>query len=113
MSKHTPGPWEAVGIYGDVMAEAPRGAICRCYQEKAMNSLGPTLEQSRANARLIAAAPDLLAAAEKSVHLLGLLVESVGWREAWGNIDGGTWAGPSVQGSIDALSAAIRRARGE
>lgn len=65
MSKHTPGPWK-VDAMGNVwsadtkvceMSEHPVMAS-GCYREK-------TDDEHRANARLIAAAPDLLAALER------------------------------------------------
>lgn len=50
---HTPGPWEAQGR--NVLAKRPFGYVCWCDKQKG---------QHEANATLIAAAPDLLAALE-------------------------------------------------
>ena len=64
MGKHTPGPWHnsvigsTHGPDGDPIMTAGNGAI------------GSFAEEGRANARLIAAAPDLLAACE-AVALAG------------------------------------------
>lgn len=65
MSKHTPGPWVAdiVTVYGgefaDILAKKGRE---RPIAEISVNSKDPFTEEDRANAALIAAAPDLLAA---------------------------------------------------
>lgn len=69
--KHTPGPWTATER-GEFV-NAPNGRdICHIYGQR-------TLGEDKANARLIAAAPDLLAAlqalaivAESVAHLRGL-----------------------------------------
>ena len=59
MTKHTPGPWRYASSLGIV--EAPCGTgICDIYESRV--SSPPDL-QLRANARLIASAPDLLALA--------------------------------------------------
>ncbi len=61
MSKHTPGPWYAVGYWvehGDSVAD-----ICTCDPAAIeQEHLGRTSAEIEANARLIAAAPDLLEA---------------------------------------------------
>jgi hypothetical protein len=54
VAKHTPGPWKAVGRV--VFKAAPRQMIIAC------TDANPLLEEANANAALIAAAPDLLAA---------------------------------------------------
>lgn len=60
MTKHTPGPW-AVGA-GNVNAEATVDAehtqVCTCHH----HCVGSIEKEMHANAALIAAAPDLLAA---------------------------------------------------
>lgn len=57
--KHTPGPWLASGTIvdaGDVHADGAR--VAKCWT----STFAPPREESAANANLIAAAPDLLAA---------------------------------------------------
>jgi hypothetical protein len=82
--KHTPGPWSVPHLAVDstscncayVLAEPYMGSICTISVSdgKTISELGndsPPLEEAKANARLIAAAPDLLAAltkARESVH---------------------------------------------
>lgn len=62
MSKHTPGPWEVQN-----MTVFNRG----CMFVANCDGLGDVdrMEMSRANARLIAAAPDLLAALKELLHM--------------------------------------------
>ena len=56
MSKHTPGPWKASGV--GTVSHATRGFwIARLW-------VGFRTKEREANARLIAAAPDMLAALE-------------------------------------------------
>lgn len=69
MSKATPGPWsikaefenECVVFGGDRM-------ICECYEDGEEQT-----DEDRANARLIAAAPDLLAACEAAWNCIAEL----------------------------------------
>jgi hypothetical protein len=61
--KHTPGPWTAVDGYG---IDSPSGMVVRL--EVAEASLMAYVEVSDADASLIAAAPDLLAALENAVR---------------------------------------------
>lgn len=68
MTAHTPGPWAAIGT--DVKTPGPRSRIL-CWTGQ------PEVEMSeaRANARLIAAAPDMLATLR--------LVETIAKRGIW------------------------------
>lgn len=59
-AKHTPGPWHCVGIWveheDDNVAD-----ICDCDPASmGQGHLGRTYDEMRANAKLIAAAPDML-----------------------------------------------------
>lgn len=107
MSGHTPGPW-SVGISYPPRIIAPnnRGgahsvSVAGVHQPKcdwglegmARNGRGHRNPEVQANARLIAAAPELLAALEEAVNLL---VEHAG-----------------AHPSIDDSAAAIAKARGE
>lgn len=66
MSAHTPGPWVVSNKGGMLNVSAPASG-------GALASLGiPKGEERFANARLIAAAPDLLAACEAVVSLLAV-----------------------------------------
>ena len=95
-SKHTPGPWAVELPYGEpgvyVTAAPPRGTnplICRMS--------GPVqTAEAVANARLIAAAPDLLAALEN------LRLGVVNWISR----------GVSEE-DLEAAEAAINKAKGE
>lgn len=59
-SEHTPGPWETNTLYSKVIT--PTKEICDVSVNA--NEEGFTYDEWRANARLIAAAPDLLEALE-------------------------------------------------
>lgn len=74
-AKHTPGPWH-VGDQGagyPVRAEQPKWqgggrAICAC---RPANRTNEAHQEAHANARLIAAAPELLAALEQALAVHG------------------------------------------
>ena len=75
MSEHTPGPWEvchtAKGYPYQIIApnsdNDAKGRVGKNVTRWGSISL-PTSDEGKANARLIAAAPDLLAALEAVVH---------------------------------------------
>ena len=60
MSKHTPGPWRTDPDLGHEQVLGPDGIIVADCSIFAMVKNGPTPERNRANARLIAAAPEML-----------------------------------------------------
>lgn len=61
MKTHTPGPWHLVSHRPNlVKVETARVVICDAF--------GGLNDETMANARLIASAPDLLAALERLVH---------------------------------------------
>jgi hypothetical protein len=65
MSKHTPGPWTANGTA--IEAEAPNGrsdTVAHVYGDRD----APVRGSPRANAALISASPDLLAACEAALE---------------------------------------------
>jgi hypothetical protein len=70
MSEHTPGPLR-IGRQSYFVAAGARGrtsiAHCIWTGSIASQATNPSLEQAEANARLIAAAPELLAACEEFV----------------------------------------------
>ena len=67
MSKHTPGPWK-VSSSGNDIENAYGAGVCALYAD----------ESSEANARLIAAAPELLEALERLVAANADLNERTG-----------------------------------
>jgi len=71
-TKHTPGPWNAVGTWVENQNEDFIDVyICTCDSEIIGQSyLGRSDAEDRANARLIAAAPDLLEACQGAAHIL-------------------------------------------
>ena len=91
MSKHTPGPWRVVDSWNDHMVEGQNGEEI-IWQDGPHDT--PTINE--ANARLIAAAPDLLAALEQLVAV----------KDYSDRIWGATF-------DWDAARAAIAKAKGE
>lgn len=63
---HTPGPWH---VYDSRFREV-NGAIMDAAGNKVASAHGPTTEELEANARLIAAAPELLEALRRATALL-------------------------------------------
>jgi hypothetical protein len=61
---HTPGPWYALGQAVNVDRAGLEGlaSIAKAHQRRGTDSVPITKAEAEANARLIAAAPDLLAA---------------------------------------------------
>lgn len=82
---HTPGPW-SVSCSGNDVENVSGAGVCALYAD----------ETAEANARLIAAAPDLLAAAEA-------MLRSIDEGPAFGN----------GEIEIDKLRVAVAKARGE
>lgn len=67
-TKHTPGPWEVDSCGDPLIVNGPEhgdASIVAILATDAANAWGYGEEETRANARLIAAAPDLLDAAEE------------------------------------------------
>ncbi|MFN7185965.1 MAG: hypothetical protein ACK5X3_12375 [Pseudomonadota bacterium] len=102
-AKHTPGPWAAEDNF--IMADVDVVALVRSKDFDAATNA--------ANARLIAAAPDLLAALEHMYYLYLSAAPNAfanGVTDSTGTIDEG-----EVLASVDATNAraAIAKARGE
>lgn len=67
--KHTPGPWE-LKQFGGPQISGPKGyAVCTMWGALSVSELRG---QDAANSRLIAAAPDLLAALSSAVKWLAI-----------------------------------------
>ena len=101
MSKHTPGPWSISGI-------DPRCIVCELFGSTqdnprmgAVASVWERIGQTDANARLIAAAPELLVACKVSQKALLLDME---------HATGDTWTG--VQTAYANARTAIAKAEG-
>lgn len=99
--RHTEGPWSL--DFGD------DGAVVYKEGVAAIANIPDDLQSSRANARLIAAAPELLAALEEANTLLTYCADS----EPMGDANkGNVWDFERVENAIQAARAAIARARG-
>lgn len=75
--KSTPGPWQISDAFDDgngCVVENGTRMICECYEDGE-----PSTDEDRANARLIAAAPDLLAALEKIAEVCNGYGDEAGW----------------------------------
>lgn len=82
LAQHTPGPWEEPHFVRDdiecncasVVEQGFAGGICTIHLDNGIVSIAdggndaPKLEEARANARLIAASPELLEALEAFVE---------------------------------------------
>jgi hypothetical protein len=69
--KHTPGPWKlrlGTGVQYDYIIETKGGALIAAYPHYS----GATKKVTKANARLIAAAPELLAIVEAMAFELNM-----------------------------------------
>lgn len=60
-TKHTPGPWKCPDITLDIITADRKQSIAVCHRSVDGN-YKPGLQEAKANARLIAAAPELLEA---------------------------------------------------
>lgn len=95
MTKHTPGPWRRTALY-DVEAPVGDNGFYRIVA-----TTGSSVAERLANARLIVAAPDLLAALEVARKTIGALHGPVAWRQYL--------ASPEMR----KIDAAIAKAEGE
>lgn len=106
MSGHTPGPWE-VDESGDVRQVRPRtdaeraAGQCAGYRVAILAS-GPADPSDGANARLIAAAPEMLEALQMLISCVYDADGASGYKEQW------TEERPQIR----AARAAIRKATG-
>jgi hypothetical protein len=64
MAKHTPGPW--VVVMSDLIKARNGDFVADCEATPPHLRPAPPTEEAKANARLIAAAPDMLAALESA-----------------------------------------------
>lgn len=107
MNKHTPGRWSAVKR-NEFVGEGPEIDVLKTdvnyvqvddHSIARMTTLG---DEADANAALIAAAPDLLAACEWALDLLNQYAPEIGPQSHI----------PGTQATKDQLRAAIRKAEG-
>lgn len=115
-AKHTPGPWKAFNTFGqDIYPEYDSEAMLHiaelCPEGTENGDCSITYEEAKANAHLIAAAPEMLKALEQSTLTLVLLknqvVTSCKKDPRWEGMD------EEIQKYIDANRNAIALARGE
>lgn len=99
---HTPGPWRISHLIPDLVKDTEGNLIADCETTPHKLRPAPPKEQDIANARLIAAAPDLLAACHALMRAEAMQTE--------GKRDGATMGQISL--AIDAARAAIAKATG-
>ena len=127
MSKHTKGPWSIehipgvdLGATAQITAPAGTGTpfdgksiiVAEVWKTDDNIPRWSQDETGNANARLIAAAPDLLDACKTAIQQCTTLLVSQGWNERWDSITGGEWAGPVITNIMQAADAAIAKAEG-
>jgi hypothetical protein len=109
MSKHTPGPWEignAANCAKDHAVTAGAFVVARVVESRGEHINGNTrtpFDYGSANARLIAAAPDLLAALETARVVVAFEAD------ARGDVDG-DYDQPASR-ALEEIDAAIAKAR--
>jgi len=102
ITKHTPGPWDISSFQSHVIVGSPEivgNAIATCHISRAVGDLST----ADANARLIAAAPDLLEACR------ALVLE---WNSCFEGQDTG-YDGTPLHDCVMLASAAIAKAEGK
>ncbi len=104
-TKHAPEPWQIdsdtrSGLH-TLVFDGSGDAVCDCAPGMGADDLAVAGAECEANARLIAAAPDLLAALEEAITLIEFFHGAPGW--------------PEYQSSpeMKRIRAASARARGE
>lgn len=121
-AKHTPGPWQAESRF-------PKGDLQRPWvgrlaeQRYSALACGETVEEAIANARLIAAAPDMLEALEETrtalQHAANTFYRYAKLHRAKGTDQGDEKAcanagmGEEMNAAIAVIDACLSRARGE
>lgn len=98
---HTPGPWTSEGEAGHIVARDEIGGLRRTHSIACVygdSDEWPLSEEAQANARLIAAAPTMLAALHEARAILQTLIGR--------GIQAGT------QSALDDVEHAIRQAEG-
>lgn len=109
MATHTPGPWEHLPDNNDAIAAVNRRAdrsIASFVSLATMNPLWPEMrDQQEANARLMAAAPDLLAAAKALDEMLATARPLPGAKDVAIDLD-------ALLAAVRPLRDAVRKAEG-
>lgn len=83
MSTHTPGPWVTDDVYQDDIARYVMSDLLPFPHTIARLELGQDRAEQEANARLIAAAPDLLEACKLIVSALDAVRPASAVRNEW------------------------------
>ena len=110
MSKHTPGPWKAHFEEAYYVTGPDRGRVAMMLNLKGAHGLGGrrTGEESAANARLIAAAPETAAERDRLKEINAELLDAL--TEIVAAADGNGWK--QLDATFAAQRAAIAKATG-
>ena len=102
MAEHTPGPWRSDSPYVSAPSGEHRKIVADCDQYFSD-------DECEANIRLIAAAPELLAALEQALAVIGSDEMRAACQLA--DLHGMTYSGPTVD--MTTMRALIAKVRGE
>lgn len=120
MSTHTPGPWlegptEGIGQRGKLIVVDAKGLkVADCEADLIGGGIGfrrPYAEDT-ANARLIAAAPELLAACIAFMAKWQVVLPAITGAFALMQIHGGMYDGPTLEAELKQITDAIAKAEG-
>lgn len=105
-TQHTPGPWKRMFTFNVINAGGRLVASCAGHQST-VNAMAVEAE-NEANARLIAAAPELLAALKRIVGELEAALPAINAMCVMEAVHGREYSGPTID--INAAKVAIAKA---
>lgn len=108
-SKHTPGPWNRVGFGIWTESDGNRRVACAEVDDGCGPYKVQTEEEAKANAQLIAAAPELLAACRQIVWKLSHYCYDLNVLNSDGSTVG-RYTGPVLLDKTDAVIKLVERA---
>ena len=85
--KHTPGPWETGALITNVEVWPDGWNVPMCIADCSTKRSPESNEEKCANARLIAAAPDLLEACEESLRALRIIYDNTDEEDLLARLD--------------------------
>jgi hypothetical protein len=117
---HTPGPWFASPLqtaddgwtFCTVGPFDVRGKSLEHHVEDTIADVSGINHDAEANARMIAAAPDLLEAARAFLQKWEVVLPHINSMFLMGHIHGANYSGPTVEAELEQMKAAIAKAEG-
>ena len=117
MSKHTPGPWKFGPLSGEILHGSYTVATMpNEYEDNAVDQWGSTqkaLKGITSDARLIAAAPDLLSALQAACDIIDLEAAIYSARAKVEHETANTRSAGDLKAKVNYFRAAIAKATGE